>query len=273
MTIKDFARLCGCNPGTLRYYDEKDLLKPAKVDPWTGYRHYEALQSLDFIKIKNLQTSGFTIEEIKALAHAGNEEIFDAFSRKIKEQEEKLNTMKQLQSSYQSEMTQMQQKLETMREYVQKEMKAFDASTEFGLTTEAYRDILEHTLLSFDEIAADEEARRILLTEEAPDEEAREVPDFDALLQDRAYSKAYEKHGWSFVKAIYPEFSDLSDGGAYLLLFRLAKDKSSYTGLSNTLLQLLLQKNAGKKISLHCHTQPSEDGENHFWLLMRKKES
>lgn len=32
MTIKEFARLCGCNPQTLRYYDHVDLLKPVKVD-------------------------------------------------------------------------------------------------------------------------------------------------------------------------------------------------------------------------------------------------
>ena len=31
MTIKEFARLCGCNPQTLRYYDHVNLLKPVKV--------------------------------------------------------------------------------------------------------------------------------------------------------------------------------------------------------------------------------------------------
>ena len=39
MTIKEFSRLCGCNPQTLRYYDHVDLLKPVKVDSWTGYRY------------------------------------------------------------------------------------------------------------------------------------------------------------------------------------------------------------------------------------------
>ncbi|MBR6413089.1 MAG: MerR family DNA-binding transcriptional regulator [Oscillospiraceae bacterium] len=31
MTIKEFTRLCGCNPQTLRYYDHVNLLKPVKV--------------------------------------------------------------------------------------------------------------------------------------------------------------------------------------------------------------------------------------------------
>ena len=61
MTIKEFARLCGCNPQTLRYYDHVNLLKPVKVDQWSGYRFYEEEQALAFVKIKNLQKAGFTI--------------------------------------------------------------------------------------------------------------------------------------------------------------------------------------------------------------------
>ncbi|MDD5980551.1 MAG: MerR family transcriptional regulator, partial [Clostridium sp.] len=67
MTIKEFARLCGCNPQTLRYYDRVELLKPVKVDEWSGYRFYDEEQALTFIKIKNLQIAGFTIDEIKGL--------------------------------------------------------------------------------------------------------------------------------------------------------------------------------------------------------------
>lgn len=44
MTIKEFACLCGCNPQTLRYYDHVNLLKPVKVDKWSGYRFYEEEQ-------------------------------------------------------------------------------------------------------------------------------------------------------------------------------------------------------------------------------------
>ena len=55
ITIQGFAKLCGCNTQTLRYYDRIGLLKPAKVDEWTGYRYYEEEQALLFVKIKNLQ--------------------------------------------------------------------------------------------------------------------------------------------------------------------------------------------------------------------------
>lgn len=83
MTIKEFSRLCGCNPQTLRYYDHVDLLKPVKVDSWTGYRYYDEDQALQFVKIKNLQMAGFSIDEIRGLLDADNDTIFKAFSAKI----------------------------------------------------------------------------------------------------------------------------------------------------------------------------------------------
>ena len=46
MTIKDFSKLCGCNPQTLRYYDREGLLKPVKVDEWSGYRYYDEEQAV-----------------------------------------------------------------------------------------------------------------------------------------------------------------------------------------------------------------------------------
>ena len=64
MTIKEFARLCNCNPQTLRYYDRMDLLKPVKVDPYSGYRYYNEEQAIQYVKIKNLQLAGFSIDEI-----------------------------------------------------------------------------------------------------------------------------------------------------------------------------------------------------------------
>ena len=79
ITIKEFSKLCKCNTQTLRYYDSIDLLKPIYVDQSTGYRYYLKEQSLDFIKIKNLQQADFSIEEIKSLLEKNDEEIYQAF--------------------------------------------------------------------------------------------------------------------------------------------------------------------------------------------------
>ena len=111
MTIKEFARLCGCNPQTLRYYDHVDLLKPVKVDPWSGYRFYEEDQALSFVKIKNLQKAGFRIEEIKELLDKENSVIYKAFDAKIAEAKTRLQEIEAIQKSYLTEMNDIQEKI------------------------------------------------------------------------------------------------------------------------------------------------------------------
>ncbi|WP_428934538.1 MerR family transcriptional regulator [Streptomyces sp. ACT015] len=44
LTIGAFARACRLSPKALRLYDELELLRPARVDPHTGYRYYAADQ-------------------------------------------------------------------------------------------------------------------------------------------------------------------------------------------------------------------------------------
>lgn len=67
MTIKEFAKLCGCNSQTLRYYDRVGLLKPVRVDRYSGYRFYDEKQAVTFVKIKNLQSALFTKEQLEAI--------------------------------------------------------------------------------------------------------------------------------------------------------------------------------------------------------------
>ena len=45
MSIGRFARLTGLTVKALRHYDEVGLLRPAAVDPGTGYRSYARLRS------------------------------------------------------------------------------------------------------------------------------------------------------------------------------------------------------------------------------------
>ncbi|MFC4471738.1 MerR family transcriptional regulator [Streptomyces xiangluensis] len=46
LTIGAFAKACRLSPKALRLYDELELLRPARVDPETGYRYY-ALEQLE----------------------------------------------------------------------------------------------------------------------------------------------------------------------------------------------------------------------------------
>jgi len=69
--IGDFARLSQVSVVTLRYYDEMDLLKPVKVDHFTGYRFYAADQLPRLNRILALKDLGFSLEQIKLMLADG----------------------------------------------------------------------------------------------------------------------------------------------------------------------------------------------------------
>ena len=63
--IGRFARLCGLSIGALRHYDELDLLRPADVDRFTGYRRYRPDQLEIARAIGRLRDLEVPIEEIR----------------------------------------------------------------------------------------------------------------------------------------------------------------------------------------------------------------
>ena len=63
-SIGEFSRLGRVTVETLRHYDALGLLKPAKVDPFTGYRYYSARQLMSLNRIIALKEIGFSLEEI-----------------------------------------------------------------------------------------------------------------------------------------------------------------------------------------------------------------
>lgn len=62
--IGEFSKLTQVTIRMLRYYDETGLLKPAQVDPQTGYRMYSIDQITTLNEIIYLRDSGFTVTEI-----------------------------------------------------------------------------------------------------------------------------------------------------------------------------------------------------------------
>jgi DNA-binding transcriptional MerR regulator len=65
--IGDFARLSQVSVVTLRYYDEMDLLKPVRVDSFTGYRFYSADQLPRLNRILALKDLGFSLDQIRLM--------------------------------------------------------------------------------------------------------------------------------------------------------------------------------------------------------------
>lgn len=62
--IGEFSRIARVTIDTLRHYDALGLLKPANVDPLTGYRYYSARQLGSLNRILALKEVGFSLEEI-----------------------------------------------------------------------------------------------------------------------------------------------------------------------------------------------------------------
>jgi len=65
--IGEFARLAQVSIKTLRHYDETGLLKPARVDPDSGYRFYRAAQLPRLNRILVLKELGFSLSQISEL--------------------------------------------------------------------------------------------------------------------------------------------------------------------------------------------------------------
>ncbi|MGI5353227.1 MerR family transcriptional regulator [Streptomyces sp. CA-250714] len=66
-TIGDFATHGRVSVRMLRHYDAVGLLRPARTDPYTGYRYYAAAQLSRLNRIIALKDLGFTLEQVREI--------------------------------------------------------------------------------------------------------------------------------------------------------------------------------------------------------------
>lgn len=274
MTIKEFAKLCNCNPQTLRYYDKEDLLKPIEVDSWTGYRYYSEEQALDYVKIKNLQEADFSIKEIKALLLQSDEDIYRAFKQKIAEQEAKLERIRKIQATYLSEKYSMEAIIKKIQEKVMVSARAYDPKEEFGITEEFYKKLIDKTNQHFEESIKNLKGMKNLDlnysdVKTSEGEDVVEEEEYLTPLENDAYMTIYEKHNWQNAKDVLADFPKLEDG-EYILYYEMEKSRIGNMMFCNVNLGYVLEQNEGKALKLACNVTNSEDERNHFWLLQRK---
>ena len=62
--IGEFSRLTQVPVKTLRYYDARGLLHPARVDRATGYRYYTAVQFAQLNRLLAFKDLGFSLREV-----------------------------------------------------------------------------------------------------------------------------------------------------------------------------------------------------------------
>ena len=82
--IGEFSKIAQIPVSQLRYYDEIDLLHPAKIDEWTGYRYYSAQQLPQLNRILALKELGLSLDQIGRMLQEeiSTEEIRGMFALK-----------------------------------------------------------------------------------------------------------------------------------------------------------------------------------------------
>jgi len=292
ITIQGFAKLCGCNTQTLRYYDRIGLLAPAKVDEWTGYRYYEEQQAMLFVKIKNLQQADFSIEEIRPLLEVDDDQLMEAFERKIDEQTQKLERIRTIQRSYLKETMDMQKMVLTIADFVEGRMDDPRLWKEFGLDNaeeteinarvhEMLADWLTQCRNASEEIAMNMNSDQIdtmktvveQLNGKTPDDQI--VPAFGEAANPGenipADAKAvFERSGWNHVSEWIGEMPALGTDKQNFFLFRVNSDSPiNDTVFPMLMLAVIAARNNAVQYGMYCNVCKSEDGLNRFTLYQK----
>ena len=296
MTIKEFASFCGCSTQTLRYYDKIDLLKPVKVDQWSGYRYYTKSQAIDFVKIKNLQTADFTIDEIKALLILPDQQVYEAFDRKIAEQAQKLERIKEIQQSYLTEVNRMKNLIYSFCDHLLDKVKDPAVLQEFGMNAEDTDAIVAavRKLLISRTIESGDQPRPVqMVVGEKLFEGAQALENMTFLIKEEELDNTiylnaehirkktsdltenletlWEVHGWSYTHEFFDQIPALEDGVQYVIMIHHhEKDVCRTLAYPLFLIGLMLQKGYRAAEDIHCYIEASNDGQNHFALLCRK---
>ncbi len=80
LKIGDFSKLSRVSIRMLRHYDDIGLMKPARIDSFTGYRYYEEEQLFVMGRITALKDMGFSLADISRILDIyDDKEKLDAF--------------------------------------------------------------------------------------------------------------------------------------------------------------------------------------------------
>lgn len=81
-SIGETAKIMGISTQTLRSYTNMDLVRPAVVNPQTGYRYYSYDQLHYIDRIKYLRSLGVPLKEISDILHSGKPETMIQYLQK-----------------------------------------------------------------------------------------------------------------------------------------------------------------------------------------------
>jgi DNA-binding transcriptional MerR regulator len=119
-SIGEFSRITALSIKTLRLYHEKELLVPAEVDKFTGYRYYNESNYETARSIKILKDFDFTLAEIKEMM-----QDFDDEAELIPQLQEKLKAVQQKIQRYHEISQSLEDVIKFEREHAMNEKQEF----------------------------------------------------------------------------------------------------------------------------------------------------
>lgn len=124
-SISETAKIVNMTPETLRHYDRINLVKPGKVDKWTGYRYYSMQDIVVLNTIRALRCMDLTLAEIKEILS------YDDFSKIV-------STLKQAEKNADEKIAELlyaKNKIQRARVYYENKLTEEQAAPEpFGKT-------------------------------------------------------------------------------------------------------------------------------------------
>ena len=94
--IGDFANMFEVSIKTVRFYEEKKLLKPAYVDRYTGYRYFDEKNIDEMSKILAYKSLGFELSEIKDVHNQTIVNKIEEYKKKIILMQDQISTLNTL---------------------------------------------------------------------------------------------------------------------------------------------------------------------------------
>lgn len=111
-SISQTAKIVGMTAETLRHYDRIDLVKPCKIDEWTGYRYYSQQEIVRLSTIRALRCMDLTLSEIKdILAYDDFNKIIATLKQAEKSADEKIAELNNAKTKIQRARTFYENKL------------------------------------------------------------------------------------------------------------------------------------------------------------------
>ncbi|WP_203249078.1 GyrI-like domain-containing protein [Sporosarcina beigongshangi] len=118
LSIGKTARLVGVTVKAMKHYEEIGLIKPAFVNPETGYRFYSQMEQRQLVRIKTLRRFGVSLSAILAEGDEQMESLLLKRRQQIEHEVDDLRqTMEEIESYLNKGEIQMETRIVTVEEF------------------------------------------------------------------------------------------------------------------------------------------------------------